>query len=821
MRRGVSLLVEPSPRTRSTLISLYALGLFLAGGLLVWWTGTDAPAEPRFEFPWIAIAIGFFLVEAIALHIEIRRESHTLSLSGLPLILGLMSMSPLGLLGARLVGTVLAMTVIRRRGGLKLVWNISLLVAETALALLVARIVVADGPPAGGGDWLVLLAALIAADLLGLVAVPLVSMVAGAERPPTLWIQMLRTQAIAFIGATFAVVVAAAMTDSAALVLIGVLPIVGVALLLRAYGRLNQEHTDLQRIHGFTAATGRRDSLDVGLRELTSILRSRGAALAVATPDGRYAVRAHVDDEFIDLTVPAPADTDGRPGIIDLTDPAEAGSARVLLDELGGSGGLGVRLHDVAEEPAFVLVFDRLGMSDTFGLEEARLFESIASTLGTRLSADRLLERLELQAMLDDLTGLANRVTLEHELDSRIVDPARRGGVLLLDLDRFKDVNDSLGHQFGDELLRAFASRLTRAARTGDLVARLGGDEFAVVFDAADGDVDGAVDRLARLLGEPIELEGLTLELGVSIGLTDWPTAGHNSVELLREADIAMYEAKRTHQPWIRYSPQIDHASSDRLALLGQLRDAIQRNQLCIHLQPQVRVHDLGLVGAEALVRWNHPELGLVMPGDFVPLAEHSNLAGELTRCMIAAAADAAVSLRDLGFELPISVNLTSRDLLDRTLAEVVERETRRRELPPSAISFEITESSLIVDIDAASTNLAALRALGSRTSVDDFGTGYASLRYLQLLPLDEVKIDRSFISQAAINQSDGAIVASTARLIRDLGLDVVAEGVEDDATLGFLREVGVDTMQGYLVSRPLPVAEFIEFALLARMQTS
>lgn len=799
-------------------ILAYALVLVGIGAAMFGWTGVDALEEVAYELPWWLIVLGFFSAEASAIHLEIRRESYTLSLSSFPLLLGLLAVAPLALLAARLIGSFVALAAVRRRSGIKLVWNLALMVAETGVAVLVARLVLVDGPPQGWDDWLVLVAALFAADLVGLVAVPFVVMLAGGERQPDLLLQMSRTQALSLLSTAFAVVVAAAMMQTKEFLVLGIAPIIGVAVFSRLFGRLSQEHQDLQRIHGFTAATGSRDSLDVGLRELTSILRTRGSALAVATPDGRFAVRALVDDDYIDLTVPADSLLD-PPGIIDLTDGATSTAPRALLDELGGSGGLGVRIHDVAEEQAFVVVFDRLGVTDSFGVEESRLFESIASTLGTRISADRLLERLELQAMIDGLTGLANRSTLEQEVETRLGETGRSGALLLLDLDRFKDVNDSLGHQFGDEMLRIFASRLTKSTRPGDLAARLGGDEFAVVLDATPQEMELALERLSAELGEPIELDGLSLELGVSIGVTEWPDGTDDASELLRKADIAMYEAKRTHQPWVRYAARIDHTSSDRLALLGQLREAIQHDELCIHLQPQVRVDDLSMVGAEALVRWQHPELGMLMPSEFVPLAEHSSLAGDLTACVLDLSAEAARRLRELGFDIAISVNLTSRDLLNRSVPDLAADVLRRYGLPASAIAFEVTESSLIVDIETATANLAALRELGCRTSVDDFGTGYASLRYLQQLPLDEVKIDRSFIAGAAHNRSDAAIVRSTSRLIKDLGLEVVAEGVEDEATLAFLREIGVDTLQGYLVSRPLPMAEFTDFALAARIK--
>ncbi len=804
---------------RKLLVALYAA--CLAGvsiAMLVWMGPSTIPHS--LEIPWLLVAGGFFAVEATALHIEVRRQTHSLSLAGFPLLLGILALNPAALVAARLVGGGLALVVVRRRSGLKLAWNLSLFAVETGVALAIARIALADGPPAGMSDWLILLAAILAAELTSLIAVPTVIMIYEGELRLTLFSQIGRSQAIAAVSSTFAIVVAGAMLHNPQLLVIAMMPLLAVAALLRIHGRLGKEHDDLQQLHGFTTAIGGRDPLDVGLRELTTILRTRGAALAVARNDGGYAVRALVDDRYTDrlmsdhilLAPPLPDDL-GEAVNIDIA--TSDGTIASLIRQLGGQHGMGTSVLSASDERALIIVFDRLGATRNFSEDEQRLFSSLAATLSTRLSADRLLDRLELQARMDHLTRLANRSTLEHALDERLVDLARPGALVVLDLDRFKDVNDSLGHQFGDQMLRAVAERLQAMIGETDLAARLGGDEFAVLLDDIGSleELEITVEALADRVGRPLELDGIALDLSVSIGIAAWPRDAQTSADLLRLGDIAMYEAKRTHQAWVRYVPTIDHASPNLLRLMGELRDAIQAQELVIHLQPQVRTRDLDLIGAEALVRWNHPKLGMVPPGEFLPLAEHSAVAADLTRFVLDATLDAAVRLRDLGVPIQCSVNLTSRDLLDRHLPDRVAMALAQRGLPGSALTLEVTESSLIVDIDAAIENLAALRQLGCRTSADDFGTGYASLRYLQRLPLDEVKIDRSFVAGSATNENDAAIVRSTTRLLQDLGLAVVAEGVEDLPTLNLIRDIGCDAVQGFLVSRPVPVDDFITMA--------
>ncbi len=797
------------------LVAIYGLAMFVAG-LLLLTVAQPLQGTPRYlPFPWWAMVLGFFAAEASALHIEIRRETHTLSLSGIPLLFGLLSLSPITLVLSRLLGNGAALVLVRKRTGLKLAWNLSLYLLETATAAAVASLVLVRGAPDQLVEWIVLLGAVLAAELISLVAVPVVIMIVESELRLSLYAQIARSQFIAVVSSTFAILAAAAMLDQPWLGPLAMVPLVGVAGLLRMHGRLGKEHHDLQQLHHFTTAIAGRNSLDSGLEHLAIILRSSCAAVAVETAPGIFAVRSFRNDTFLDSTV----SIDPSLPKPELTTVISAGlpepSSQALIHELGGQDGIVSLFTDHEGSFVYVLLIDRLGTTDVFSSEEVQLFGSLTATLRARMSTDNLLARLETQARIDALTGLANRSSLETELTNRLSDATSSGAVLLLDLDRFKDVNDSLGHNLGDELLRVFADRLSGQLKPGDLAGRLGGDEFAVILDGSgpDANIELEVASLVDQLNLPLELEGLTLEIGSSLGIARWPADAHTSTELLRLADIAMYEAKRTHQRWVAYEPTIDHANAHRLALMGQLRDAMADHQLEVHLQPQVRTADLGLVGAEALLRWRHPERGMIPPGEFLGLAEQSSLATALTKYVIDDSLRTSATLRAAGIELTISVNLTSRDLLDRTLASTVSAALAEWDVPASSLCLEVTEGSLIVDIETAISHLSALRDLGCRVSVDDFGTGYASLQYLQRLPIDEVKIDRSFIADAVANASSQSIVRSTNRLIQDLGLEVVAEGVEDIETLELLREIGCDLVQGYYVSPPIEVHHFIEWA--------
>ncbi len=430
--------------------------------------------------------------------------------------------------------------------------------------------------------------------------------------------------------------------------------------------------------------------------------------------------------------------------------------------------------------------------------------------------AEELLKAVEIQAREDGLTGLANRAALEEALDDRLAVADSAGALLIMDLDRFKDVNDTLGHHFGDRLLRVVANRMVERLGPNDLAARLGGDEFAVILDGVDDEAT-IVDRVGDLtcgLARTVDLDGVTVDVGVSIGIVRWPLDGDTRSELIRRADIAMYEAKRTHQASARYTPQIDHSSTRRFRLMSEIRDAIADGQMVLHYQPQVTTVDQELTGAEALVRWEHPVHGLIPPNDFVALAERSGASADLTRFVLGQSISSCAKLRAAGIELVMAANLTSRDLLDPELPSVIAGLLESHGLPGSSLVLEITEGSVIVDVDRATQNLARFRELGCRTSVDDFGTGYSSLSFLRRLPIDEVKLDRSFVAGSTLNANDEAIVRATIRLVHDLGLEVVAEGVEDNRTVDLLRSLSCDRFQGYLVSRPVPYDDFVALAL-------
>jgi diguanylate cyclase len=418
---------------------------------------------------------------------------------------------------------------------------------------------------------------------------------------------------------------------------------------------------------------------------------------------------------------------------------------------------------------------------------------------------------LRYQTLHDSLTDLPNRLLLRDRLKQALRRARRQRlpfSLLLLDLDRFKDVNDTLGHQAGDALLRLMGARLASGMRDVDTLARLGGDEFGILLPGVDE--DGAVAVARRLLGmleEPFELNGSGLDVGGSLGVAVFPQHGEDAEVLLQRADVAMYVAKRSGRGHAVYEPKQDHHTPERLAFHTELRLGIERGELVLHFQPKFACHDGQLVGVEALVRWAHPRRGLVMPDEFIPLAEQTGLITPLSRWVLEAVVRQARLWQDAGRTMPIAVNLSMRDLHDVHLPETIEDLLGQWSVPPRLLRVEITESSLMADPERALAIMARLASLGVRIAIDDFGTGYSSLAYLKKLPADELKIDRSFVSGMRGDASNRAIVRSTIDLAHNLGLRVVAEGVEDAATWQLLAQLGCDEAQGYHLGRPAPAA--------------
>jgi diguanylate cyclase (GGDEF)-like protein len=465
------------------------------------------------------------------------------------------------------------------------------------------------------------------------------------------------------------------------------------------------------------------------------------------------------------------------------------------------------------------MVANRLSDVGTFETEDLRMLETVTNHASVTLENRRLVDQLreeasekEHQSLHDSLTGLPNRVLFKLSVEKAI--SALHGSseslaVMLLDLDDFKEVNDSLGHHHGDLLLREIADRLREVLRPEDTVARLSGDEFAVLLpNLVDPTVVSIVaNRITQAFERNFLLQDVTLEMHASIGIALYPEHGSETETLLKRADAAMYTAKENKPGVEIYTSESNQSNPRRLALMPELRQAIQNNELDIYYQPQARIHDRGVVGVEALLRWQHPEHGFVPPDEFVPMAEHTGLIRPLTLYVLRKSMLQCQEWHLRGIDLRLAVNLSVRSLLDLTFPLDVARLLEETGFDPSYLTLEITETSIMADTGRMLSELKRLAALGVMLSIDDFGTGYSSLSYLSRLPVGEVKIDRSFVMHMRDDDNDAVIVRSVIDLARNLDLQVVAEGIEDVETWRLLAAMGCDIAQGYYLGRPMPAS--------------
>ncbi|BCA78992.1 EAL domain-containing protein [Desulfuromonas sp. AOP6] len=426
-------------------------------------------------------------------------------------------------------------------------------------------------------------------------------------------------------------------------------------------------------------------------------------------------------------------------------------------------------------------------------------------------------EKLKHLATHDELTGLANRPLLLDRLEQSLHYARRSGclvGVLLFDLDRFKVINDSLGHAFGDKLLCTLAKRLMHLVREADTVARLGGDEFVILLAevAEPEDVGLVASKILQHLAEPLWVDNREILVTASLGISLYPKDSDDGATLIRNADMAMYRAKKNKRnSFAFYSPEMNQRILETLELEGALRQALERKEFCLHYQPQVDLASGHIVGCEALVRWQHPERGMVPPDDFIPLAEETGLIVPLGTWVLGEACRQARDWQEQGLlGLSVAVNISGRQFREPDFVATVERICQESGLEPQFLELEITESVVMENVESAIMTWADLKLLGVSLSIDDFGTGYSSLSYLKQFPIHSLKIDRSFVCDIVTDSNDAAIASSVIALAHTMGLKVVGEGIEAEEQLQFLKEKGCDMGQGYLFSRPLPVEEIV-----------
>jgi diguanylate cyclase (GGDEF)-like protein len=800
-------------------VTTLAVLLVLAAGLLLLATPDNSSSvlpAPVWLLPLLAVA--FALTEFSVFRVIFRRESIAFSLSEIPLAFCLVYLSPGGSIAARVGGAVAMLVIMRRPPLYKLAFNVGMFTFEVAVAVVVFRGILDLWGPS---DTRFVIAVIAATIVCGVVSSIIVSL-AIAQFEGGWWSRIASELRVAWwlflVNATLAAMVLGLALLGASLALVAVLPVGLLWYIIRAYGALDQRLRDLDAVHGFTGHVGR--SLDPDEIVRTALVHAaevlRSDATAVVTFDGRggATVRTH---GAVELDFPHDVHDPRWRAIIESEHavlvprgdiPTNSGDRAAITEMMVAP------IRDQSGVIGLLIVVGRSEGGRKFTPDDLVRLQNLTEQLAVSLRKGMLHQRIEREARHDGLTGLPNRASFERSLASIAANrkPDRLLFVVMLDLDRFKEVNDTLGHHAGDQLLVEAGERMRHMLAPGDVLARLAGDEFAIVGQRRTREeMVELAWACVREVGRPVTLDGLEIVVTASAGLAVVDEDVEEGAPL-RFADIAMFNAKTQRLGVEIYRDEIDRRTPARLSMLGDLRAAIENDQLHMHLQPKLDLNTGTVVGAEALVRWTHPVRGSVPPQQFVRVAEDTGLIKQLTDLMLQRGISAVSDLHRRGYHLGLSVNLSTHDLLDRRLADRVQQHLTMNDVDPSMLTLEITESSLLIDAPRARATINELHEVGLSLSIDDFGTGYSSLSYLRRLPVGELKIDQSFVANVLLDEQDEVIVRSTIDLGHNLGLVVVAEGVENNEVLERLRHLGCDIAQGYCISRPLPPELFVSW---------
>jgi diguanylate cyclase (GGDEF)-like protein len=830
--------LRPAPRRARNRLVLWLLTAAVWGaGFGLYTTGVQGlGALPGpVSIPWWLFVVAFAGTEIAVVHLHFRHSTQTFSLSEVPLVIGLFFLSPPLLFLARMLGGGTALYLQWRRLSIKLLFNLGVFAVETAAAIALFRFALGAAPPTGGRARLAAFTAAVLTGMMATVLVAVASSLHDIKLQRKVWTRMLLTGVVAFTAnASLGLVAVTVLQVAVSAVSYLVIVVVLVFVAYRAYSTIHRRNEDLELLYDFTRAVGGALHVDsVGLRLLVrarDLLRAEHAELILANIDGAGGTaRLCLTDDGRLEQIPDPADER------ELRTAAFSGDSvvmargtkdlaqRAYLDRVGHKDVVAVALRpddSTAQHPGVtgtLLVANRLGDVITFTGEDVRLLETLANHASVALANGRLVDRLydqaaerEHEALHDAETGLPNRTMFQQQLTETITAPGAKAAVLLMDLNNFKDVNDTLGHQAGDKLLRDIAGRLQRALDGTGMVARLGGDEFAVLLPGVGGELAAktVAHEVLTVLEQHTTIEGVRVDIGASIGITLCPVHGREATTLLRRADVAMYSAKSSHSAIEVYNSERDYHSPERLALVGELRSTLERGELRVAYQPKADLRTGRVVGVEALARWNHPQHGFVPPEEFVGVAERSGLIQPLTRHVLRTALTQCRLWRLGGLSLNVSVNISARSLLPDLPREIA-RILGETGVSAATLTLEITESSIMADPERTNQVLQELSSMGVHISIDDFGTGYSSLSHLKRLPVDEIKIDKSFVLGMSRDDGDAAIVRSTVDLGRNLGLRVVAEGIEDAATWTALTTMGCDMAQGFYLTPPVSPTEF------------
>jgi diguanylate cyclase (GGDEF)-like protein len=773
---------------------------------------------------FIVVCVLWAITDWVPVSLHYRGNTFLWVLEDVPRVIGLIFLSPNLLVLSTVCGVVFIFLVIRRQAMLKLTFNVVSTALATALAAVVFRELLGTHNPVSLVGWAAMAAALISAQIVAQLALRVVTLLAGqtAKKQSGFLVLAINAMLIAV-----SICLALAFLDAAWLDPWTTLPLILVVALVivtyRAYTRLSLRFSSLQHLYDFSRTMGTASleptsmSVDV-LKEVCTVMRARRAELILAEPSG-IPRRISFDDHGASGIEPITLD---QASIV--TQAINTGEASlhhsaapdrtVTVDPVAGEyrDAIVAPLMNRHTAIGVIIAVDRDEELDSFDDDDLTLFETLVAHASASLERARLVEELRYevdskshQATHDMLTGLPNRMLFLTRAAAALGE-SDGVAIVLLDIDSFKDVNDTLGHAIGDRLLCEVSERLLRAVSGRATVARLGGDEFALVIaDVTEPQRAVAiVNDLNNEMSRPIKMDGLTLAVTASAGIAMAPEHGDDVALLLQRADIAMYLAKERRSTVEVYSVEQDQSMRRWLMLGGLLTHAIEEeSELSLMYQPIADVQSREIVQVEALCRWNHPVQGAIPPEEFIGIAEQMGLTPQITDFVLSEGCRQLAVWRDVGINVGLAINVSGREFADITLVERVCRQLRDHDLPPDILTLEVTETEIMADLAQASKVLDKLSALGIKIGIDDYGTGYSSLAYLHRLPVQELKIDRSFVSNLPNEASNRIIVRSSIAMAHSLGLQVVAEGAEDELTCAMLAEAECDFLQGYYLSEP------------------
>jgi diguanylate cyclase (GGDEF)-like protein len=819
--------------SRAVLVWAYVVVLAALAALA--WLGitSGAPAHAAPQLPWWAVALGFAGAEICVVHVRFRRSAHSFSLADVPFVFGLVFASGDAFVLGALVGTGIVWGLVRRLEIVKVAFNLAQLALAASVAAGLLQLVAGHASALEPATWVGLYAATLTSGTLTILMLGGAIAIAEGNLRPAMLVQMFATDAlVTLINASIAIAAALVVATDARAVPVLLVPALTVFAVYRAYISERQRHERLEFLYDANRTLSRSPevaealeallarSLEAFRADVAEVLLFGGEGGPLRTTHGPGDLRVSMEPADPAIAEELAGLVDADSPVVSLTPPFGSPHLRAHMQARGIRHAMIAMLPGEERTIGTIMLANRVGLERSFGADDLRLLEALANNAAVALQYDRLeqavtklrtlQEQLHHQAYHDPLTDLPNRTLFMERVREELAGVDGHAGVLFVDVDDFKTVNDSLGHGVGDALLVSIAERLRGCIRPGDTVARLGGDEFAVMLPGVvdpKGDGRAVAMRILRAFELPVQAGSELLSVHLSVGIAGSGQSGGDSDALIRNADVAMYQAKSKGKArYELFEPQMASAVLRRHDLKEELAKAIEREQMVVQYQPIVALDSGLIVAAEALVRWEHPARGLVAPAEFVPLAEETGLIVALGRYVLREACRQARRWNDADTDpasepLRMHVNLSVAELRDPGLVANVLSAIEDAGIEPAQLVIEITESQMLVA--AGVERFHELRALGVKIALDDFGTGYSSLSYLHSLPLDTLKIAKPFIDGLTSGRRESSFVGMIIDLARTLDLEVIAEGIETTEQLAALRELRAGLGQGYFLGRP------------------